>query len=331
MKDKQKITISDIAKYCGVSATTVSRAINGTSYVSEGVKKQILEYIGDCGWQYGSLRHKFSKGRKSLRVALIVNNWFMASDKIVLRETLELQSALREVGFESVFTSGSRHEALQNALNYPPSLIVVNAANDRLDEPIRKLCEAGIPVITLGNSFNPPCPAICHDYESAGMTAARFLMKDKPERIGVLAGFGKNAHPASLAEIPDAPTYELTKGITKIFPGFQEERDLVSDCFSDYSEFHQMLLSGKYDHWIVSGTQHYLAFAKYLDDFSEKERKKINVIPLLTDDITPVPPYFQQALIRSSLFPSLKLFLKKNPSGKAEPQKIKVLFHQNGK
>ena len=92
-----------------------------------------------------------------------------------------------------------------------------------------------------------------------------------------------------------------------------------------------MLLSGKYDHWIVNGATHYLAFAKYLNDFSEKERKKINVVPLLEEDSIPVPPYFQLALIRSSMFQPLKLFLKKNPSGKAEPQKIKVPFHKNGK
>ena len=47
----RKITVREIAEHCGVSMATVSRAINGNSYVSPELRKKIREYLEDIGWE----------------------------------------------------------------------------------------------------------------------------------------------------------------------------------------------------------------------------------------------------------------------------------------
>ena len=331
MDKNRKITINDIAKYCGVSATTVSRVINGTSYVREGLKKKILEYINDCGWQCGSLCHKLAGKRNGVKTALVVSRRFMRDFDKKSNRIFDLCDVLREFGFEPLFTTGSRYDALQKALEIQPSLVVVYGANDRLAGPVRNLCAAGIPVISLGSGFDDaPCPSFVHDYESAAKTAVQILLKSKPEKIGMLAGISEHVHPKNLKEIPVRAVHDAAKGIAEAFPGFDLKRDLVSDCFNDYSEFKKMLHSGKYTHWVVYGTEHYLAFANALSEFSPEERKKIAVVPILENEAVSVPLYFQHALICASQIPAVRQFLKKHPSGTAKPQEIKVPFVKNG-
>ena len=331
MDKNRKITINDIAKYCGVSATTVSRVINGTSYVREGLKKKILEYINDCGWQCGSLRHKLSGKKSGVKIAMVVSRRSMYDSDEKTNRLFELCDVLREAGFEPMLTTGSRYDSLLKALEIQPALVVVYGANDRLAEPVRNLCSAGIPVIAFGSGFHEaPCPSFVHDYEAAAKTAVQILMKSKPEKIGMLAGISEHVHPKNLKEIPVRAVHDVAKGIAEAFPKFDIKRDLVSDCFNDYSEFKKMLHSGKYTHWIVYGTGLYLSFARALSEFSPEERKKIRVVPILENEAVAVPLYFQHALISASHIPAVRQFLKKHPSGIAKPQEIKVPFVKNG-
>ena len=47
----RKITVREIAEHCGVSMATVSRAINGNSYVGPELRRKIREYLEDVGWE----------------------------------------------------------------------------------------------------------------------------------------------------------------------------------------------------------------------------------------------------------------------------------------
>lgn len=61
---KKKITISDIAKECGVSKSTVSRVLNNSPNVDEETKKRVLEVIQ----KYGYIPNSFARGLVGKRV-----------------------------------------------------------------------------------------------------------------------------------------------------------------------------------------------------------------------------------------------------------------------
>ena len=49
--DERKITIYDIAKACDVSASTVSRVLNGSVLINDSSKKMILQTAETLGYQ----------------------------------------------------------------------------------------------------------------------------------------------------------------------------------------------------------------------------------------------------------------------------------------
>ena len=53
-----KITIQTIAENCGVCIATVSRVLNGSSSVSESVRRKVLDYIEDTGWKSSRIRNR---------------------------------------------------------------------------------------------------------------------------------------------------------------------------------------------------------------------------------------------------------------------------------
>ena len=55
----KKVTITDIAKACGVGLATASRAINGKPGVKEDVRRKVLIYIEEIGWRCNTIERRF--------------------------------------------------------------------------------------------------------------------------------------------------------------------------------------------------------------------------------------------------------------------------------
>ena len=49
------VTIKDVAKKCGYSVCTVSRALSGKGYLKEETKQKILETVAELGYRPNTL------------------------------------------------------------------------------------------------------------------------------------------------------------------------------------------------------------------------------------------------------------------------------------
>ena len=76
-----KITIQTIAENCGVCIATVSRVLNGSSSVSESVRRKVLDYIEDTGWKSSRIRNRMFPVEEQ-----IVRPFFLGQKKRKLRE-----------------------------------------------------------------------------------------------------------------------------------------------------------------------------------------------------------------------------------------------------
>ncbi len=47
----RKLTIKDVAKHAGVSTATISRVLNGSGYVSEDVRRQVLASVKELNYR----------------------------------------------------------------------------------------------------------------------------------------------------------------------------------------------------------------------------------------------------------------------------------------
>ena len=70
---KDKYTISDVAQMLGVSRSTISRAMNNSPGVGEELRKKVLEFVDEIGYQPNTIARSLSKGRQSI-IALIVSD-----------------------------------------------------------------------------------------------------------------------------------------------------------------------------------------------------------------------------------------------------------------
>lgn len=86
------ITMRDVARQAGVSASTVSRVVNGREYVAEPVRQKVLATIKAMGYQPNLLAQGLVKGGETRQIGLLVydiTNPFYA----------ELASAMEEVAY----------------------------------------------------------------------------------------------------------------------------------------------------------------------------------------------------------------------------------------
>lgn len=281
----RKVTIKEIAEHCGISMATVSRAINGNAYVSSELRKKIREYIEDIGWKANSLSDKIQTEMNSDIVVV-------ASLNLLDREesALELKLLLEELyhaGFKPMVRFGHRSESLRKCLKERPVLVVLYGVSDRLYDDIRRLMEAGIRIIGIGEAHQPPCPLVVSDHYAAAHEAAGFLRKNGARRIALFSTMGAQPHPENLERIYSRSA-KMIRGICDVFPDFDYTKDAVSDCFGDLTEFKEMLASGRYDGWILGDSKLLNEMIAQEGAFSVMECRIVLLQSYVTQPILPV-------------------------------------------
>ena len=244
----RKITIREIAEHCGVSMATVSRAINGNSYVGPELRRKIREYLEDIGWEPRNLSEKIQ--RRLDPEVVVVASLNLLDQMESAWDLKQLLTELHRAGFHSNLRLGHRSESLRLCLEKRPPLVVLDGFSDRLREDVKTLRDAGIRVLGIGETNDSPCPLVMSDHISAGREAAEILRKNGARKIALFAAMGAQPHPDNLEKIYSRSA-KIIRGIRKIFPHFEPEIDAVSDCFGDLSEFKRMLASGMYDGWVL--------------------------------------------------------------------------------
>ena len=66
------VTIRDVARKCGVAVSTVSRALNGYSDITEETRDKILKAVAELDYK-PNLNAKNLSSKKSNRIALIIS------------------------------------------------------------------------------------------------------------------------------------------------------------------------------------------------------------------------------------------------------------------
>ena len=67
------VTVNEIAKICGVSRTTVLRALNDQGRVSKQTREQIVAVANDMGYRPNLLARSLNKGR-TMSIGVVANS-----------------------------------------------------------------------------------------------------------------------------------------------------------------------------------------------------------------------------------------------------------------
>ncbi len=151
------VTIKDVSKRSGYSITTVSKALNNYSDISQSTKKRILELCDEMGY-VPNLSARSLVSKKSYTIGII----FEEITGIGLQHPLfskileSFKSRVEANGYDLMFLSknmGSRHGGyLEHSRRKQVEAIFVLCSNFESPE-IKKLYESDIPVCVIDYSY----------------------------------------------------------------------------------------------------------------------------------------------------------------------------------
>lgn len=152
------VKIKDIAKKCGVSVATVSKALNGKSDLSEATQKKIRKVAQQMNYiPNGSARALKTHMSNNIGILFFDKTQSGLEHEYFSLILNSVKVAAEEEGFDITFISnhvgGSDLTYYQHAL-YRNCDGVILACVDYNDEEILELVNSGIPVVTIDHIFD---------------------------------------------------------------------------------------------------------------------------------------------------------------------------------
>ena len=146
----KSVTVFDVARVSGVSKSTVSLVINGSSKVSDKARKKVEKAIIETGYVYNrdaaSLR-----SRKSNLIAIVIND---LTNPYSAQLVVGLEQQIRELGlFSMIVNPGENVETqiqlVKNLKEYNVAAFIICPAPGTTAEWTNNLVDQGFPVVHI--------------------------------------------------------------------------------------------------------------------------------------------------------------------------------------
>ena len=185
-----KYGISDVAEMLGVSKSTVSRVINGNAGVGPELRKKVMDFVEEIGYQPNTIAQSLSKGHMNI-VALILGD---IRNPFYAELTFKIQQIIRDSGY-MVMTLNSEYDIereleflkITEQFNFA-GLILITAQEEKIEEKLNRM---DIPKV-LVNRILPTYAgdSVLIDNFQAGYLAVMHLIELGHKHIGFIKGPG---------------------------------------------------------------------------------------------------------------------------------------------
>lgn len=181
-----RVTIQDVSKRAGVSATTVSHALNGRGRVGAATRERIIAVAKEMGYSANPAARALKTGRTMTLVAELPHTAEVSGlDSAFLRDVLvgAAESAM-EAGYLLAIT-GLTYAGRRSLPPLDGALIVDPVSDDPL---IAEAGNLGIPIVTVSRFLGQGAslPAIVSDYEAGIKDILEHLQREGYERPALL-------------------------------------------------------------------------------------------------------------------------------------------------
>jgi LacI family transcriptional regulator, galactose operon repressor len=188
---KNNPTIVDIARKLGISAMTVSRALNGKGEVSKEMRRKVVE----CADRLGYRPHRWARSlvtQRSLMVGVVVPE---IAHSFFAEIISGIEDVLEKSGYDILLCHSRSDPARERAEIHAliesriDGLIVAPEQPEKSPEPFVDLQKHGIPFV-LVDRFFPGREFSCVrlDDLEAGFLATKFLIEQGHRKIAHIAG-----------------------------------------------------------------------------------------------------------------------------------------------
>ena len=152
------VSIKDIALKCGVSAATVSKALNGQTDIGEATRQRVIEAAEELGYT-GSSAARTLKTNRTYNLGILFDDLqssgFMHEYFASVLNSLRYEAASR--GYDITFLNhnvGTQSMTYLRHARYHQVDGVAMICADFFDPQVQELAVSDIPVVTLDHSFN---------------------------------------------------------------------------------------------------------------------------------------------------------------------------------
>ncbi len=184
----RKATSHEVARLAGVSQSTVSRAFNRESAVSEETLKRIRAAADKLGyWPNELARSLISRQSNMVGIVMgdILNPFYPA---VLAAFTQKLQARGRRVLLFSVAPGSDVDDVLPQMLQYQVSGLVITSAT-LSSRMARTISASGTPVVLFNRSiYGHPVNSVCCANEDGARDVARLLCEAGHVRFGLVGG-----------------------------------------------------------------------------------------------------------------------------------------------
>lgn len=202
------ITLADVARLAGVSAITVSRALNTPGLVSQGTLAQVRDAVARTGYVPNLLAGGLASNRSRLVAALIPT----IAGSVFLDTVQALTDHLDRAGYQLMLGqsgyTGIREDALIDAIigRRPDGIVLTGLLHS--PDGRRRLLASGIPVVETWDLTPTPIDMLVgFSHEKVGARAADYLHAKGYRRPAILtaddhrAGLRRAGFEARLREL----------------------------------------------------------------------------------------------------------------------------------
>lgn len=184
------VTIKDIARIAGVSASTVSRALNGSTELSEATRRRILEICQQEGYHVNVLARSLIKNRTNilgLIVPEITNPYY--SELSFAVETYARERGYNIMLCNSLYNSLTTEKLFEHLISHQVDGILLANSSNESAMLVRKFSPmvASVLIGTHGEEFND-INSVSVDNLTGGRLAGQHLLELGHKNI-IYAGF----------------------------------------------------------------------------------------------------------------------------------------------
>lgn len=184
-------TLKDVAKLACVDVSTVSRALNNTSYVHPDTKARIYSAVKELSYQPNILAQGLRQGKRhTIGVVIPHINLTIFADIV-----LSIEEESRKHGYATLICHTNDDPALEKEClsrlrnGFVDGIIIASTGrNNRL---LRDIHTSGIAITQIVRKQDNSISSVIADYEASGYETVKFLVDKGCKEIGLINGSTK--------------------------------------------------------------------------------------------------------------------------------------------
>jgi DNA-binding LacI/PurR family transcriptional regulator len=188
---KKKVTGKDVAKAIGVSAMTVSRALNNSPHIDETTKKRVLNAMYNLGYTPNHIARSLVL-KRTYTIGVVIPEFTHSFFPEVIRG---IEEVVNNSGYRLLLThSAENHKQEQAALstlrqNRVDGILISTIQNVKSNKYYRELRNLDIPVVFFDRYFrNIGVSSVGVNDRKCSYKITEHLIQHKYRKIGYLAG-----------------------------------------------------------------------------------------------------------------------------------------------